>query len=354
MKCCDQCFSDLLITTIIVENQEIGNCNYCGSEDVFIIDVDELTEYFDNLFKLYEITEPYEYYHPEIHDDPIEFGDRLINLINEDWNIFSELIEGTGIDEKLLFDILNSDKGRKPYDYIDLYSRITESFTFIHPAEEWEEVWENFKEELKHTNRFFPQLKDTVFGEKFDVVLRYRQLILTEGFPMYRARLGEQPKEKMLNPPPDIAKQGRANPHGISYLYCAVDEETCIAEIRPWKGAKVTVAEIRVKRDLKLVNLRWESICPFLIDSPDKALEIDSLLKRFSYELSKPVDPNKSEIEYLPTQYITELIKSKGYDGICFQSSLGSGFNFVLFDEKNVEVVDVKYFVINNISYQYN
>ncbi|PAE37764.1 hypothetical protein [Bacillus sp. 7884-1] len=145
MKCCQYCFEDMYLITKIREYDALGNCDYCDSEEVYIIDIDDLTEDFERLFKHYESTEPYEYFHPEIHDDPSEFGDRLIELINEDWNIFSEKIIGTGTDETLLFDILNFNKKWDPERYFDpynLYSRITQAFTFVHPLEGWEQIWE--------------------------------------------------------------------------------------------------------------------------------------------------------------------------------------------------------------------
>ncbi|MCB2382288.1 RES family NAD+ phosphorylase [Shewanella sp. SR1] len=39
-----------------------------------------------------------------------------------------------------------------------------------------------------------------------------------------------------------------------------------------------------------------------------------------------------SKSDYTPTQIIAELIKSLGYDGIAFKSSLGNGHNLALFD----------------------
>ncbi|GAE32812.1 hypothetical protein JCM9152_4381 [Halalkalibacter hemicellulosilyticusJCM 9152] len=220
-------------------------------------------------------TEPYEYYHPEIHDDPSEFGEKLINLINEDWNIFAYDMVGIGTDETLLFDILNNNKPLEPGGYIDplnLYSRITESFTFVHPLEGWEEGWASFKEELKHTNRFFPSTKNDVLNESFNDVLKYRTTYLTKGLNLYRARLGKQAIDKMKAPPVYLAKSGRANPHGISYLYCATDEPTCVAEIRPWKGANITVTELNLNTELKIVNLLKGQLCPFLFQSPFKVL----------------------------------------------------------------------------------
>lgn len=44
--------------------------------------------------------------------------------------------------------------------------------------------------------------------------------------------------------------------------------------------------------------------------------------------------------DYVPTQIIAELIKSLGYDGIAYKSSLANGHNIALFDlesaKKNV------------------
>ncbi|WRP05655.1 RES domain-containing protein [Rossellomorea aquimaris] len=356
MNCCENCFEDRFLITLIRDFEKEGNCDYCGSEDVFIIDIGYLTQHFDRLFKHYESTEPYEYYHPEIHDDPSGFGDLLIHLINEDWDIFSDRIEGKGTDENLLFDILNTDKQRDPYDYIDphnLYSRITDAFTFVHPLEGWEKIWETFKKELKQTNRFFPNTHAEVFNNNFEDVLQKRQTYLAKGLTLYRARLGVQPKEKMLAPPPDLARPGRANPSGISYLYCANDEPSCVAEIRPWKGAKITVAQIELQKELLVMDLNKGQLSPFLFDSPYEVLEIDKLLTYFSEELSTPVEPDKSESEYLPTQYITELIKSKGYDGILFKSAMGKGFNVVIFNNNKVKVKDTRILKVNNIAYEY-
>lgn len=330
---------------------ELGNCDYCESKVEKIVDVSELTTEFNKLMKYYKVTEPYVDYIPEIHDDPSEFGDRLINIINEDWNIFSEKLEGSGIDEKLLFDILEINNGDRINSW-DLYSRISDELSFVHPLEDWEDVWEKFKNELKHENRFFPISQNEAFTKSFDDILDRRCVYLKNAY-LCRARIGEHHIDKMLAPPVELAKAGRANPQGISYLYVAMDQTTAIAEVRPWKGAKITIAEIKLKKKLDVVGLFSESLSPFSYDSPLEALEMDKLLTYFSKELSTPVDPNKSEIEYLPTQFITELIKSKGYDGILFDSAVGPGTNIVIFDEKNVEVSETTTVVVNDIKYEY-
>ena len=60
------------------------------------------------------------------------------------------------------------------------------------------------------------------------------------------------------------------------------------------------------------------------------------------YILSKPVDRDKTPLEYLPTQYLCEFIKNQSFEGILYKSFLGSGHNIVLFDENKVECVETK------------
>lgn len=352
LECCQNCFEDMYLINKIREYDTLGNCDYCDSEDVYIIDIADLAEDFEKLFKYYEITEPYEYFHPEIHDDPSEFGDMIINLINEDWKIFSRKIIGTGTDATLLYDINKRMDLENYIDPYELYSRITQAFTFVHPLEGWGQVWDNFKNEVKHSNRFFPESKSDIFNNRIDEILEYRT-VYTENWDLFRARIGVHPIDKMMAPPRELATAGRANPRGISYLYCALDEPTCIAEIRPWKGAAVTVAHVIPKKKLKLVGLFSNPISPFDFESPYEILEIDKILSSFIQELSTPVDPNKSEIEYIPTQYITELIKTRGFDGILFDSAMGSGNNVVIFDENNVDAKSIHIIEITNIKYNY-
>ena len=65
--------------------------------------------------------------------------------------------------------------------------------------------------------------------------------------------------------------------------------------------------------------------------------------------LSKPVDRNKTSLEYLPTQYLCEFIKDQGFHGVLYNSFLGDGYNIVLFDETKVECVSTKLHEITSI-----
>ena len=65
-------------------------------------------------------------------------------------------------------------------------------------------------------------------------------------------------------------------------------------------------------------------------------------------ELSKPHRRHDSDLDYLPTQYVSEFIKSMGFDGIEYKSSLyPEGYNLAIFNTekfecKKVELYDIK------------
>ena len=63
------------------------------------------------------------------------------------------------------------------------------------------------------------------------------------------------------------------------------------------------------------------------------------------------MNPNASEVDYLPTQYLAELIQSQGYDGLVFNSAMGSGQNLVLFDPKKAIASSVSLFKVSNVQY---
>ena len=57
-----------------------------------------------------------------------------------------------------------------------------------------------------------------------------------------------------MTPSSRFVGNGKANPVGIPYWYGATDPETAVAEVRPWKGAILTVAMLQATRDLHFVD----------------------------------------------------------------------------------------------------
>lgn len=124
-----------------------------------------------------------------------------------------------------------------------------------------------------------------------------------------------------LPPPPSISINGRANPEGIRYTYLCEDETTPIYEVRPTINQIVSVARFRLTKQLKLFDINY---------SMDH-IEFPTLFSTISEKFSMPY--NGKPIDYLPTQYLTEFIRTMGFDGIRFNSSLhDNGKNVVLFN----------------------
>lgn len=54
---------------------------------------------------------------------------------------------------------------------------------------------------------------------------------------------------------------------------------------------------------------------------------------------SLPLDPGVEEKRYIPTQFIAELFKNRGYQGIAYKSSVREdGYNIVLFNPSNANL----------------
>jgi len=323
--CCPNCFKDkFLEKRIIYFSEEKGTCDYCNSKNADVVDTLKLQDIFEGIIDIYDI------------DDK---GIKLSEILDLDWKMFN--IEKYAAND-LLSNILNN-KDILTHKYINILEKTSS------------DVWDNFKKELKYFNRYFPNdrefnkssLKDTIEYLEF---FEYPREI-------YRARINKNDniisQDRMGKPPSGQFTQGRANPIGISYLYVASDEKTAISEIRPNKADTVTIAKIKLPDNLRFLDIRSpkNTISPF--DFSDNVLEalyknID-LIERFGEELSKPVLPREAQIEYLSSQYLTELVKHYGFDGLIYKSSVGDGYNIVIFDDLELEFLDLKKCIIKNI-----
>lgn len=126
--------------------------------------------------------------------------------------------------------------------------------------------------------------------------------------------------KESLPPPPCASVAGRSNPEGISYTYLCEDENTPVYEVRPTINQIVSVAKFKLNRQLKIFDINYTMA----------QIEFPPLFSTISEKFSMPYNGNPAE--YLPTQYLTELIRTMGFDGIRFNSSLHeNGKNVVLF-----------------------
>lgn len=212
---------------------------------------------------------------------------------------------------------------------------------------------------IKHESRFVTQEPHKTFVDSVVRMVREQlSSIIPAGTTLYRARInkidfGKKEHEKIpfppseMGPPPQLlATSGRINPEGIPYLYCAGELDTAGAELRPWKGAYLTIAEVELQKDIPVADLTLE--CN------------DENWKMFLYDFADMFSmqwPPELKLNYLVTQYFSEYFKSAGFRAIKYGSDFNvGGNNYALFYKDDyaivktysVETSDISYFFYKN------
>jgi len=331
MRCCPVCFGDsYLKDRISVLSKEKGTCPICGAINQPLVAPIALRNFFELLLDIYQ---------------PDSDGDTITDFIRKDWLLFDSLNNKRA--GKLLSAILDdsslTDKKFLPIQHSDHDALLSR--------------WTNFRKELMHNNRFFPNPLVVPDLKRLQELLGYLTVDIDTKQSFFRARIQEDDNpilpRNMGQPSEKLVTNGRANPAGIPYLYLASDIATAISEIRPHTGEKVCIAEFGLKKTVPFADLRnpRKTISPFsLPDETDLVLlrrDLDFLCK-LGDELTHPVVPKIAHLEYLPSQYLCEYIKHCGFAGVIYRSSVSTGTNYALFDATHavlpivVKLYDVK------------
>lgn len=220
--------------------------------------------------------------------------------------------------------------------------------------------WDAFVTEIKTKNRYHSKLIN------FDILEKYCSFIrktYKTGDLFYRARISEQtgyPINEMSAPPAGKSSEGRANARGITCLYVASDVDTTLHEVRAGVFDFVSVGTFRLKQDITVVDLRAiTEISPFVdgLEYLDHAIN-KQYLEKLNSEMSKSLRRSDSTLDYVPTQYIVDFIKSiehngaQEYDGIEYNSTTNpGGYNLAIFNPDLFECVSVSVYDIEKLQY---
>lgn len=240
-----------------------------------------------------------------------------------------------------------------------------------------------FVHDVRRTNRYVWNDEIKAFLDTVLATLRDRDVKIEKGHILYRAQrgvsyrpttdedgneVGEEPiglSSKRMKPPRNHAFDGRVSPIGIPALYLASHEKTAMLEVRPWVGSKVSVAQFKVKQDLKAVNLTKghgqisfmhltaeqlfgdEAITP---EDKEKAVWID-----IDCAFSRPVMPSDNALDYIPTQILSELFRSVGYEAVIYRSQFGkNGHNIALFNTEYADAINCAPYQVGSINLEYS
>ncbi len=110
---------------------------------------------------------------------------------------------------------------------------------------------------MKTQNRFFPSIQIELNDLEYSLqYLEYLEHKIESKTIFFRSRKSIEnqkfPPSKMGIPPAEKARNGRANPVGIPYLYLASNLKTAISEIRPSLKDKVTVGRFKLLEPFRL------------------------------------------------------------------------------------------------------
>ncbi len=336
MQCCASCFDDRGLRKQIIPtfSKESGTCSFCTTEDVKLVEPSRLRDYFELLINIY------------VQD---ENGKILVEWFKDDWGMFMHPKMDQANSSMLLAEILDDgDIVRKKY----VPSELCNSDRL--------DLWSAFKSELMHENRFFPEKemdRDLLKNLLTHLVIDPEEV----SDAWYRSRIQRTNEaydiDKMGAPPKDVASQGRANPAGIPYLYLASTKDTAVSEIRPHTGEYASVANFTIRNSLEVIDLRnpRSTVSPFLLNEEKKIASLRGdieFLVQLGKELTRPVLPHVVAIDYLPSQYLCEFIKSCKYHGVIYKSSVGEGVNLALFEPSMAYVGNVERYRVSKVSVQ--
>jgi len=344
MNCCSNCFSSYYLTNIIDSDANVGNCDFCKSNDVNIYNSESLVFYLQGIVDLYELNPS---------------GQTIENAIESDFpnQIFSKKLGAKSKD--LLKEIFKDVE----LDYKDLLEQKVSLSAHVNKGRKKKSgplqvTWEELAKELKYVNRF--HLQNRVDLDKLERLLKRYGRTIKKGKKLYRSRLSDAAgytADKMKNPPSDLAKGGRANPDGISYLYLSNNEETTLYESRATLFDYVSIGEFRLLEDIEIISLRGDFYDPILLADNGELEDFlihQPFMNDLEKNLSKPKRRSDNKLDYLPTQYLSEFIKSIGFDGIEFQSSLyEAGYNLACFKPKLFDCIKVSVKEVHSLTLQH-
>jgi hypothetical protein len=358
MNCCVRCFADAEIINIINNRKIKGDCDFCGCKNTFIFTLGTDSTLSDMFSELLDIYTPA----PNLPASfPKENTDLLKNHFNNTWSIFNvapdsiyrlliSICAEKYVERPELFDYPVGILESQDKDYLDEFSVIKNHH------------WKDFTGAIKYVNRFHT---DYINKNALDLFIRCAIKPYKAGKTFYRARVcidkaGFQ-KSEMGAPPVQLASTGRVNPAGISVLYLADSIKTTLHEIRAGVFDYVTIGYFKLKKDIEIIDFtNLDKISPFIaynamgIPYVQHAINIEHL-KLISQEIAKPLRRHDSVLDYLPTQYISNYIKSKNYEGVEYISTMcKDGFNLAIFDESVFKCAKTTVYDIKSLSYTYD
>lgn len=331
-----------------------GNCDFCESKNVALVKCEELEEDFDELFALYTTTlEPSKSLDSSknypIHEHLSAYWDKLFN---------SQVLKEKEI--KLLLNEIGKKGIFFSEQYLEKPVELLALVTGDNPATDYGIRWESFSREIKEKNRFF--LSEKIDTDELQSIFERLSITYPKGHEFYRARISEEllPMKELGKPPQKSATPGRANPVGIPYLYVSDTAKTTLYETRVALHEGISIGKFVLTEPISLVSLKnIADFGPFEII--DRGFQLEEFIKYRPYlqkleaELSRPVRKQDVHLDYLPTQFLCEFIKSLGFDAVEYKSAMNiGGYNLAIFNDSKLQCIDATFHNVKSLKYEWD
>ncbi len=221
--------------------------------------------------------------------------------------------------------------------------------------------WDIFCDVVKHSSRYFFEDHDEeiefdaynsgqTLRKLFEAVQQYSLLKhVPAGKTLFRVRFQDCETAfttaQELGPPPrdKATRSNRMSPAGVPMFYACDSAETALRETAVNEGT-FAVGQFTTRRDMMIFDLTQIPRIPSLFQAfPDtleyRPREVLRFLNHISGEISKPIArDDRVHIEYVPTQVVTEFVRSRltsggqRIDGIKYGSATHKGHaSYVIF-----------------------
>jgi RES domain-containing protein len=225
-----------------------------------------------------------------------------------------------------------------------------------------------FAQRVKRRERYVRSPEALAFLSAVTATSQKRLRMLNAGSLFCRAQLGcdwepvdshpdaLQPSPystKRMLPLPDAPTEGRANPCGIPALYLATTPETAVAEVRPWVGKFVSLAQFKLMQEVRVVDCSQDHGYNALMGPipPDPAMREAAVWGDINRAFSQPTSIEDDRTTYVPTQVLAEHFRALGANGVVYNSSLGRGLNLALFQLHAAEVINCTVHQVRSVQF---
>lgn len=362
MRICKDCFADEILKGEVNRAERQENCDICGNQNIFVYDTqhdDYLIPYVSSLISIFSPVD-------KIENFPAGQETLLKTEIATNWNIFTAKEEFkihqmlSEICKKMFED--NPELLTKTVGIKQMYDPI-----YLQDHSLFSKSWEHFVDDIKYNNRFHSNQINKCILKKYCEAI---QKTYSEGKQFYRCRISKDGKqfesEEIGAPPKGKSADGRANPKGVVVLYLGDSETTTIHETRTGLYDHVCIGTFKLNSAITVIDFKKiNEISPFqdgIIDDIAELAINKKHLEKIDSEMGRVMRKSDDILDYIPTQYIADFVKSITksnseeliYQGIEFRSVMNpGGFNLAIFTPDCFEVTDIRMKRINHISYSW-